>query len=142
MATVGSNSLPDIYRGSKSNGVQIRCDNCAKLELEALTFPVLCSSLPLKVNITKYTHIQALNLAHDFGEGHHWIDILIGSDYYWDIVMLEDPIQSHNFTTQRIETDWTTEYLKEYEQKDPQLKSFIYMKATLMNKPELKNVSD
>ena len=56
--------------------------------------------------------------------------------------MLEDPIQSHNFTTQRIEPEWTTEYLKEYEQEDPQLKSFIYLKVTLMNKPELKNVSD
>ena len=69
--------------------IQIRCHNGAKLEFETLTFPVLCSSLPLKVDITKYTHIQALNLAHDFGEGHDSIDILIGSDYYWDIVACE-----------------------------------------------------
>ena len=69
--------------------VHIRCDKGAKLELKALTFPVICSSLPLKVDVTKYTHIQALNLAHDFGEGHDSIDILIGSDYYWDIVACE-----------------------------------------------------
>ena len=52
--------------------------------------------------------------------------------------MPEDPIQSHNCTTHRIETEWSTEYLKDYQQEDPQLKSFIHLKATLKNKPELK----
>ena len=56
--------------------------------------------------------------------------------------MLEDRIQSHNCTTLRIEPELTTEFLKEYRQEDPQLKSFIHLKATLKNNPELKDVSD
>ena len=67
-------------------GVQICCDNGAKLELEALTFPVIFSKFLFKVDVTKCPHIQSVNLAHDFGEGHDQIDILIGSDHYWDIV--------------------------------------------------------
>ena len=56
--------------------------------------------------------------------------------------MLEDPIQSHNCTTLRIEPEWTTEYLKECQQVDPQLKSVIHLKAMLKDKPELKDVTD
>ena len=41
LARVGSNKLPDIDRGSNLTGVQIRCDNGAELELEALTLPVM-----------------------------------------------------------------------------------------------------
>ena len=67
---MGSNFLPDMDRGPNLTVVEIRCDKGAKLELKALTFPVICSALPLKVDVTKYPHIQALNLAHDFGEGH------------------------------------------------------------------------
>ena len=55
--------------------------------LKAVTFPLICRSSLLKVDVTNYPHIEALNLAHDFAdERHDSIDIQIGSDYYWDIV--------------------------------------------------------
>lgn len=58
-----------------------------EVEITAINFPIICSPLNSKVN-TNYTHLEGLELA-DFGDDvddSNTIDILIGSDYYWDIV--------------------------------------------------------
>ena len=55
------------------------------LEISALNFPVICSPLPKSVDIDDYPHLQGLELA-DSSESQCGIDILIGSDHYWDIV--------------------------------------------------------
>ena len=52
----------------------------------AHTSPTICSSLPTLVDVNKYTHLQGLELA-DKGNLHQGgIDILIGSNYYWQVV--------------------------------------------------------
>ena len=56
------------------------------IEITALTFPVICSALPSKVNVEKYPHLEGLDLADDYNESSGTIDILIGSDYYWNII--------------------------------------------------------
>ena len=58
-------------------------------QISVLNFPVICSPLPASVDILDYPHTRELDLA-DFFEGqgsqHDTIDVLIGSDYYWNIV--------------------------------------------------------
>ena len=57
-----------------------------EIEITALNFPVICSPLPAKVEIN-CPHLEGLELADNFDEHHESIDILIGSDHYWEIVM-------------------------------------------------------
>ena len=45
--------------------------------------PVICSSLPLLVNVSKYAHLKCLDLADNGSLCQGDIDILIGSYYYW-----------------------------------------------------------
>ena len=58
-------------------------------QISVLNFPVICSPLPASVDILDYPHIRELELA-DFVEGqvsqHDTIDVLVGSDYYWNFV--------------------------------------------------------
>ena len=59
------------------------CDN--SINISALTFPVICSSLPGKVSVN-YPHLDGLELADEPFDAGDLIDILIGCDYYWDFV--------------------------------------------------------
>ncbi len=63
--------------------------NFESISISASTFPVICTALPSRVNIEDYPHIQDLELAENFDNNHDTIDVLIGSDYYWDIIMSE-----------------------------------------------------
>ena len=56
------------------------------MEISALNFPVICSPLPKRIDVTKYPHLIDLDLADCSVIDQDSIDILIGSDYYWDIV--------------------------------------------------------
>ena len=64
----------------------------------ALSFPMICAPLPSPVEVDQYPHLRELELAdqrldhNDYGEN---IDILIGSDFYWDVVT-GDRIQAEN----------------------------------------------
>ena len=52
-----------------------------EVEISALSFPVICSSLQSKVDINKFPQLETLELADDFSDGNNdSIDILIGSD--------------------------------------------------------------
>jgi hypothetical protein len=53
--------------------------------INALSFPVLCSPLPSRIN-TNCPHLEGLDLADDWDQTDGAIDLLIGSDHYWDIV--------------------------------------------------------
>ena len=53
--------------------------------ISALNYPVICSPLPAKVNIREYPHLHGLQMA-DSSKDDQPIDLLIGSDYYWDFV--------------------------------------------------------
>ena len=60
---------------------------CEDIEICALGFSVICSSLPSKIDVTKYSHLDNLEFADDFDViSNDTIDILIGSDYYWNVV--------------------------------------------------------
>ena len=53
--------------------------------INALSFPVLCSPLPSRINID-CPHLEGLDLADDWDQTDGSIDLLVGSDHYWDIV--------------------------------------------------------
>ena len=55
------------------------------ITISALTFPVICSPLPAKV-YTSYAHLDGLELADEPCSSGSSIDLLIGSDYYWNFV--------------------------------------------------------
>ena len=54
-------------------------------EITALSYPTICSPLPSKVKVN-YPHLEGLALADSLDDSCGDIDILIGSDYYWDLV--------------------------------------------------------
>ena len=57
------------------------------VDISALKFPVICSALPSKVTIHDYSHLHDLEFAENFdNDVHDTIDVLIGSDHYWDII--------------------------------------------------------
>lgn len=53
--------------------------------ISALNFPVICSPLSTKIEVDNYPHLQGLQLA-DSSDSNDSVDVLIGSDYYWDII--------------------------------------------------------
>ena len=57
-------------------------------KISVLRFPVICSSLPSQVDVTTYPHLHGLQLAA-CSDSNDPIDVLIGSDYYWDLVTTE-----------------------------------------------------
>lgn len=60
---------------------------CEEIEICALGFPVICSSLPNKIEVTKFPHLDCLEFAEEVDKSDdESIDILIGSDYDWKIV--------------------------------------------------------
>lgn len=56
------------------------------LVVEALSFPTICFSLPNAVNLEQYPCLCRLDLADPPGKAPEGIDLLIGSDHYWNIV--------------------------------------------------------
>ena len=53
-----------------------------------LSFPTICSTLPSHVDANNYPHLHGLKLA-DYSNSEDSIDVLIGSDHYWDLVTSE-----------------------------------------------------
>ena len=82
--TFGENA----YRKQKCQDVTLplRSSKDEYVEISALNFPVICSPLPKRIDATKYPHLADLDLADSSAIDQDSIDILIGSDYYWDIV--------------------------------------------------------
>ena len=56
-----------------------------EIEIAALSYPTICSPLPSKVKVN-YPHLEGLALADSLDDSCGDIDIVIGSDYYWDLV--------------------------------------------------------
>jgi hypothetical protein len=78
------------YRKEKCSVVKL----CLKkreqeIDLVALDYPVICSPLPTKVCI-EHPHLEGLELADDCEGASADIDILVGSDYYWELARGED----------------------------------------------------
>ena len=60
--------------------------NDETINISALTFPIIYSPLPTRVQ-TNFVHLEGLKLADDFDGSQDTIDVLVGSDLYWDIVI-------------------------------------------------------
>ena len=58
-----------------------------RLSVTALSYPTICSTLPVATALNEYAHLSGLELA-DCSEGTNagTIDVLIGSDFYWKFV--------------------------------------------------------
>ena len=72
--------------------VQVRLQTRVRedLELMALTFLAICSPLQMIIEVEHYSHLQELDLADVSSTNDHMsdtVDILIGSNYYWDAVI-------------------------------------------------------
>ena len=76
------------YRKQKCEVLSLPLRDINNDEIAAITVlssPVICSPLNTTVEVSKYPHLQGLQLA-DSSKSHKSIDVLIGSDYYWDFV--------------------------------------------------------
>ena len=75
----------------ESSNTKLRCGGivatkACSINISALTFPVICSPFPVKVSVT-YPHLDGLELAYERSDTPDGtIDLLIGSNYYWDFV--------------------------------------------------------
>lgn len=63
--------------------IRLTKPGCEEIEISTLSFPVICSSLPSEVDVSKYLHLDSLEFTNDFSDNNSDdIDILIGSDFY------------------------------------------------------------
>ena len=59
------------------------------VNISALSFEAICSPVPSKVSLHEHPHLLDLDLADCISgnmDSQDNIDVLIGSDYYWDII--------------------------------------------------------
>ena len=76
--------------------VTLQSSRDGDISVMALVFPTICSPMSVHVDIDRYTYLQGLELADCLisSEQNHdqigdTIDLLIGSDYYWEFVTNE-----------------------------------------------------
>ena len=54
--------------------------------LSAMTSPSICSPLPSTIRVDSYPHLQGLQLADECDPPRREVDVLVGSNFYWNIV--------------------------------------------------------
>ena len=64
----------------------LKTDRTDSVNITALCFPTICTNLPSVVDVHDHPHLVGLELADDPDKPRDRIDVLIGSDFYWDIV--------------------------------------------------------
>ena len=74
--------------------VKLQTRENENIQLTALAFHTICSPLPRAINIHQYPSLQSLHLAdcltaQETVSHHSNIDVLVGSDFYWDLVLGE-----------------------------------------------------
>ena len=79
------------YRKENCDVVHLRLLNHddQEIEINAVSFPVICTPLRNKVETASFPYLEGLQLADhltDSSAENDTIDVLIGSDFYWDIV--------------------------------------------------------
>ena len=66
--------------------LQLKKPGCNdSINITTLSFPVICSPLPSRIDVN-CPHLEWSELADDQSDPRGSIDLLIGSDHYWDIV--------------------------------------------------------
>ena len=76
-------------KGKNYDLVQIHLQKVSGEEcfnLQALWFPAICSSLPNSVSLEQFPSLLKFDLTDPSSSSSEEIDMLIGSDYYWNIV--------------------------------------------------------
>ncbi len=80
----------DKVERRKCDKVKLQLKGQSKdIEISALSFPKICAPLSTTLDIDEYPHLQGLQLADDnllSNDTDSDVDILIGSDYYYDII--------------------------------------------------------
>ena len=78
------------FRKQKCDVVTLKLEdrNDEAVKLTVLSFPAICSPLPSRVDSTSYPHLHGLQLA-DCSDSQDPVDVLVGSDHYWDLVSNE-----------------------------------------------------
>ncbi|XP_065909767.1 uncharacterized protein [Dysidea avara] len=68
--------------------VRLQAKQGKDVEITALSYHAICSPLQIPVQPQQYSHLQELDLADTSASKHSSdkVDMLIGSDFYWDIV--------------------------------------------------------
>ena len=56
------------------------------LSIKAHSFPILCSPIKTHIDISSFAHLQGIALADNFDESDKAIHMVIGEDYYYNIV--------------------------------------------------------
>ena len=80
----------EMYVKTYSDKVVVNLEvNDEVISISALSSPDICSPLDSKVDITSYPHLQGLALADNSNSCRKRVDILIGADHYYDIVIGE-----------------------------------------------------
>lgn len=81
--TFGGNT----FRKQSCDVVKLRLEGREgeEVEINALNYPIICSPLPSKVQVN-CPHLEDLQLADELDDNCGTIDVLVGSDYYWEIV--------------------------------------------------------
>ena len=54
--------------------------------ISAISSPIICTPLPSAIETRKYLHLHDLDLADKGSDNKKGIDILIGSNFYWNVV--------------------------------------------------------
>jgi hypothetical protein len=56
------------------------------IEVRALAFPVICSPVATRVDIAEVPQLDGLEFADEINGASETIDILLGADYYYEVV--------------------------------------------------------
>lgn len=57
-----------------------------RTKITVLSFPVICTTLPSVTSIDNFPRLERLELADNPTSPCDRIDVLVGSDFYWDFV--------------------------------------------------------
>lgn len=76
------------------------------ISVSALTSPAICSPLPAAVQVEKYPHLSKLELADNYNGNGGEIDVLIGSNCYWNIVTGETTRGDHGPVAVNSKLGW------------------------------------
>ena len=84
LSTIGQK----VYRKQRCELVELELfkRDGDSLNISALTFPQICNTLPSKVDLTGYPAFESIDLASDASCDNKPINILIGTDLYWEFV--------------------------------------------------------
>ena len=92
--------------------IKLQTKESEDIQLTALAFHTICSPLPRAVNIHQYPSLQSLDLADclttndTVSNRDSNVDVLIGSDFYWELVLGEVKRQENGLVAISSKFGW------------------------------------